>query len=302
MGHTVTNYPTPECDIILVNSWSRGKGKYINLSEFEQIRRLGKVTSWGKWIPAWVWKRLSQQSIPVVHRVDGVAKLYGRNDAKADRTQFKIANVANHVIFQSAYSMKSFAKFGIHPKNTSIVSNGVDGDIFYPLNKKNNKPPEKIKLVANSWSMNPFKGFQLLPTLANHPKIELSFIGRWLKSVDSGEVNLLGSKTPNEIGEILRGADAFVHAAKNDPCPNVVQEALACGLPIIYLNSGGTKELAADYGIPLAESTTQVVESLLENYTLLRDKILFNRPKFLASRAAKAYVDVFDQLLSSPLI
>ena len=32
----------------------------------------------------------------------------------------------------------------------------------------------------------------------------------------------------------------------NDPCPNVVLEAMACGLPVVHAASGGTVELVGD--------------------------------------------------------
>src|SRR5262249_50166298 len=37
----------------------------------------------------------------------------------------------------------------------------------------------------------------------------------------------------------------------NDPCPSIVLEALATGLPVIYCNSGGTPELVGDAGVAI---------------------------------------------------
>jgi glycosyltransferase involved in cell wall biosynthesis len=301
MGHSVTNKPSATDDVILLNSWSRGRSRYINLSEFAHVRSKGSVSSISKWIPKSYWKGKAALGPPTVHRVDGVAKLYGRNDPKADQTQFSIASEATHVVFQSNYSQQSFAQFGILPAKSTIILNGVDGDIFYPTKEKQTQVPSKIKLVANSWSMNPFKGFDWLPKVANHPRVEISFIGRWLQSVDPGKVKLLGPKLPNEIGAILREADAFIHAAKNDPCPNVVQEALASGLPVIYQNSGGTSELASDFGVPLSPDIDQVIDALFENFVLLREKVRQERLKFLISRAAREYADVFDQVVRAKL-
>jgi len=66
-------------------------------------------------------------------------------------------------------------------------------------------------------------------------------------------VNYLGTYTQAEAPSIYRAAHAYVMTKHNDPCPNTVLEALACGLPILYSDSGGVRELAGeDAGVPIA--------------------------------------------------
>jgi len=65
----------------------------------------------------------------------------------------------------------------------------------------------------------------------------------------SDNVIFLPAYSQQEAPQIYQAADAFVHAQWNDTCPSVVIEAMACGLPVVYSNSGGTPELVGDAGI-----------------------------------------------------
>ncbi len=48
----------------------------------------------------------------------------------------------------------------------------------------------------------------------------------------------------------------LLHPKVRDPCPNVVLEALACGLPVVHSASGGVPELVGDGGIGVESETT----------------------------------------------
>jgi glycosyltransferase involved in cell wall biosynthesis len=48
-------------------------------------------------------------------------------------------------------------------------------------------------------------------------------------------------------------AHLLLHTKYNDPCPRLVVEAMACGLPVVYSATGGVQELVgrqAGVGIP----------------------------------------------------
>jgi glycosyltransferase involved in cell wall biosynthesis len=58
-----------------------------------------------------------------------------------------------------------------------------------------------------------------------------------------------------ELASALRSCDAFVNLSENEACPNVVLEALASGLPILFRDSGGVSELVGEAGIAIEPAT-----------------------------------------------
>ena len=67
----------------------------------------------------------------------------------------------------------------------------------------------------------------------------------------SERVRLKGTYTQEQAPMIYQAADAYIMTKHNDPCPNTVLEALACGLPVLYSDTGGVRELVGDAGIGL---------------------------------------------------
>jgi glycosyltransferase involved in cell wall biosynthesis len=68
-----------------------------------------------------------------------------------------------------------------------------------------------------------------------------------------GHVQMLGPYTQQTAPDIYRSTDAYVMTKHADPCPNTVIEAMACGLPVAYVASGGVPELVgpdAGSGVP----------------------------------------------------
>lgn len=65
-------------------------------------------------------------------------------------------------------------------------------------------------------------------------------------STSNSHVNLLGTKTGNELVNELLNADLYIHPSHIENSPNGVQEAMLLGMPVIATNVGGTPSLLTD--------------------------------------------------------
>jgi glycosyltransferase involved in cell wall biosynthesis len=149
--------------------------------------------------------------------------------------------------------------------NITVIENGVDSQFFTPKEKAEN---DNVRILFVSRLIEG-KGLQyLIPDLrviqeSVHQKcgksIELVIVGDGpyrteLESLTDTEkvrdiVKFEGRKNKNEVKEYYRNADIFVLPSLSEGMPNVVLEAMSCGLPVVMTPCEGSKELVTDNGI-----------------------------------------------------
>ncbi|MEM0966821.1 MAG: glycosyltransferase family 4 protein [Verrucomicrobiota bacterium] len=74
---------------------------------------------------------------------------------------------------------------------------------------------------------------------------------QWTETLGVGErVDFCGRYSQSEAPALFQSADVLLHTKVMDPCPRLVAEALASGLPVVYAASGGLPEMVArDAGV-----------------------------------------------------
>jgi glycosyltransferase involved in cell wall biosynthesis len=187
----------------------------------------------------------------MIHRVDGPISAYRGGGVEIDQQIWKMNyELADRTIFQSQYSLNKHLELGLTFKTATVIPNAADPEIFNNISRKAFPGTGgKIRLIATAWSDNPKKGGPLLTWLdkhLNHSKYELTFVGRTKAEFKNAKVI---EPVPSEkLAQILREHDIYIAASENDPCSNALIEALSCGLPAIYLRSGGHPELVKEGG------------------------------------------------------
>lgn len=204
---------------------------------------------------------------PRVKRMDGVFWQQECQDRNAAYVQ--AAQQASWVIFISRYSYQCYLKaYGSEDKcrphgvkNWTIIRSAADPHVFRPFQRHSRgRKPRTFVACATSWER-PEKRLQAVLNFAEDTGVEVRLAGQVADTFadmvpKNARVQLSGCRhslwnsrnnrvvwDPTMVREILASADAFVNFSYRDAGPKVVAEAVACGLPVLYADSGGTSEM-----------------------------------------------------------
>lgn len=144
-------------------------------------------------------------------------------------------------------------------RKIDVITNGVDDEYFCP--QKEEKKYIDILFVSRLIER---KGVQyIIPKLdyineRTKENIRFTIVGDGpykdvllnLANRNNNKeiIEFVGQKNKTDILKYYQKADIFVLPSKKEGMPNVVLEAMACGLPIIMSNCEGSKELVVENG------------------------------------------------------
>jgi glycosyltransferase involved in cell wall biosynthesis len=187
-------------------------------------------------------------AIRILHRVNGSALDYGR-EAIADLCQARVNLLADLTIFQSQYGKYATTqKYRVIQHDGPVIHNPVDVDRFRPDGERI-MVPGAIRVCYVTHSTNRRKGAASLYSMARtNPAVDFILVGRCEAPPPLANLHLMGYAELDALPKVLRSCDAFLMLAENEACPNVVLEAMASGLPVLYRDSGGTAELVGECG------------------------------------------------------
>ncbi len=156
--------------------------------------------------------------------------------------------------------IKIMKSLGVPAEKLKAVPNGIDIDMFKPIEqakarKKLGLDPDKKIILFVGWLIErkgvsyllqamknvSFKEKNSLLLIVGEGNIE-SRLKEHTKKLGLDNVMFLGSKNPSEIPLYMNASDIFVLPSLSEGRPNVVGEAMACGVPVIASNVNGTPE------------------------------------------------------------
>ncbi|MFT5726954.1 MAG: glycosyltransferase involved in cell wall biosynthesis [Desulforhopalus sp.] len=211
----------------------------------------------------------------VVLNQNGVAypAWHGAGWERTNRFMSEVLGQADYVFYQSEFCKRGADQFlQKYDGKSEVLYNPVNTEYFFPPTSKPAMDPVKL-LIAGSHTH--FYRVKCAVDTLKHLRddginTKLEIAGRYCWNSDLGSattellhyithksltehVILSGPYTQEEGRDVFRRSHVLVHTKYNDPCPRLVVEGMASGLPVVYSASGGTPELVgseAGVGIP----------------------------------------------------
>lgn len=246
----------------------------------------------------------------------------------------EVLQLADHVFYQSEFCRKAADLFlGPRAGPGEILYNPVDTGTFTPAVRRPDDGPVLLCAGSHHSFYRVSVAIETLALLARQfPGARLVLAGRYrwqpseeqsleqarecARSLGVGRaVEFRGPYTQEQAPALYRAAHVLLHTKYADPCPRVVVEAMACGLPVAYSATGGVPELVggdAGVGVPgpvdwerdhppapaeLAAAVTGILGSYERFAAAARERTVL---RLDTGQWVRRHEEVFAQLLEGP--
>ena len=216
----------------------------------------------------------------VVHRINECDE---RKNTNFVNEYLKEANkIADGTIFVSSWIKDLYENIGIQRENSKVILSGSDEKIFNHQNKNIWDKETPLKLVTHHWGNNWNKGFdiyQIIDELIDEKfsgyNINFTYIGKLPDNFEFKNTKHVEPISGQELANEIKKSHIYVTGSLNEPSGNHHIEGAQCGLPLLYINSGGIPEYCRGYGVMYnKENFLTKLEEIINKYEMYSSKIL----------------------------
>ena len=208
----------------------------------------------------------------VMHRINECDER--KNTNYLNKYMINANKVADYTVFVSTWLKNLYENQGISTKNNHVVLAGANKEIF---NNKNYVPwdgSEEMRIVTHHWGANWNKGFDVYTKLDKlisikkwQNKISFTYIGNRPKNFKFENTKVIKPLSGENLAEAIKKNHIYLTASLNEPSGNHHIEGAQCGLPLLYIDSGGIPEYCSGFGEVFDKyNFEQKLEKLIHEY------------------------------------
>lgn len=191
--------------------------------------------------------------------------------------QKKVVKQLHNVVTVSDCSRQDIARdFGIQPAGISLVYNGIDTDVFRPLEGVERRPQ---RLMATCSADAPLKGTRYLlrayaKLLQTYPELELLLVskpqpgGKTEKLVKKlgleDKIQFVSGISTEQMVKYYAEASVAVVPSVYEGFGLPAGEAMACGVPVVSTDGGALPEVVGDAGVIVPVKNVDAMASAID--------------------------------------
>lgn len=208
----------------------------------------------------------------------------------------KLSRFVRTIIFNAQYSLNYHKSLGYCLRNAVVIPNGIDTDAFKPdMNARARLRevwgiPHNAKVIGMLARFDPMKDYQTFLRAAralipHHPDLYFIIAGNGTDTAQWNSIpprlSILGAW--EDVAGLLNALDIMVLCSFGEGFPNVIAEAMACGIPTIATDVGDAAYIVGNEGMIIppdnAEALIKAIKHQLQitpSKEAIRERIVSN--------------------------
>ena len=215
----------------------------------------------------------------IVHRMNDSGM--HRSNALMTRLMITCCGYSDYLVYISEWLRNLMQPRLSSEKPSTVIYNGADSGIFNQFHNKGWDGRSKLKIVTHHWSSNYLKGHEIYEYLDElldqepfRQRYEFTYIGNHPEGLKYRNTRLIPPLNKFELADELKKHNVYLTGARNEAAGMHHIEGALCGLPILYVNSGGVPEYCGEYGIEICkENLQEALKQIRSEYGRYREKI-----------------------------
>lgn len=229
-----------------------------------------------------LWYKWRHPRTILIHRINECDERKGRSPSLHNQLLQKVAGSADHVVFVSEWLRRlHVTQAPSLARTSSTIHSAANISVFNSSKPSIWSPSKQLRIVTHHWSAHWNKGWDIyahLDTLLGarlHDSFQFTVIGNVPTNLTLQHTRVLPPLQGEKLATELKRHHVYISASLNEPGGMHYIEAMQCGLPILYRDSGSLPEYCSAYGEIFTgqDNVVMAIHRMRKNYLQYKEAL-----------------------------